>query len=144
MWAYNLVISLGVCLSVVILKICSYHFPFWLYILNGNTKEVKFPLCLTNYYVMEAYGWVDVWIHVFLTSVLVGGEWSASHPSRVTSGERTISTAWTGGWVCPRTGLDNVEERKIFPLLGIELWPLDHASRNQSLYRLRCPGSLFF
>jgi hypothetical protein len=27
---------------------------------------------------MEAYGGVDVWMHVFLTSALVGDEWSAS------------------------------------------------------------------
>jgi hypothetical protein len=29
---------------------------------------------------MKAYGGVDVEIHMFLTSALVGGEWSASRP----------------------------------------------------------------
>jgi hypothetical protein len=29
---------------------------------------------------MKAYGGVDVWIHVFLISALVGGGWSASRP----------------------------------------------------------------
>jgi hypothetical protein len=40
-----------------------------------------------------------------------------------------------------RTGLDYVERRKILPLLGLELRPLGRPSRNQSLYRLRYPGS---
>jgi hypothetical protein len=29
-----------------------------------------------------AYGGVDVQIHIFLTSALAGGEWSASRPGR--------------------------------------------------------------
>jgi hypothetical protein len=33
---------------------------------------------------MKTYGGVDVQTHVFLTSALVGGEWSASRPGRVT------------------------------------------------------------
>jgi hypothetical protein len=43
---------------------------------------------------MKAYGGVDVQIHIFLTLVLVGGEWSASRPGRFTP-----STHWIGGWV---------------------------------------------
>jgi hypothetical protein len=45
---------------------------------------------------MKTYGEVDVQIHVFLTSELVGGEWSALRSGRFTS----------GGWVGPRTGMD--------------------------------------
>jgi hypothetical protein len=30
------------------------------------------------------YGGVDVWIRIFLTSALVGGEWSRSRPGRFT------------------------------------------------------------
>jgi hypothetical protein len=41
---------------------------------------------------MEAYGGVDVEIHIFLTSELVGGEWSASRPGPFTPGERTSGT----------------------------------------------------
>jgi hypothetical protein len=33
---------------------------------------------------MKAYGGMDVYIHIFLTSALVGGEWSASRPGRFT------------------------------------------------------------
>jgi hypothetical protein len=37
---------------------------------------------------MKTYGGVDVQIQVYLTSAIVGGEWSASHPGRFTRGER--------------------------------------------------------
>jgi hypothetical protein len=53
---------------------------------------------------------MDVYIHVFLTSALVGGEWSTSRPGRFIPGERA-----------PRTVLDDVKKRKISPLPGLEL-----------------------
>jgi hypothetical protein len=62
---------------------------------------------------MKAYGGVDVWIHVFLKSALVRGDWSASRSSRFTSAEKGPGTHWTGGCVSPRTGLDDVEKRNI-------------------------------
>jgi hypothetical protein len=37
---------------------------------------------------MKAYMGVDVQIHIFLTSVLAGGEWSASCPGRYTPVEK--------------------------------------------------------
>jgi hypothetical protein len=52
---------------------------------------------------MKAYGGVDVYSHIFLTSALVGGEWSASRPGRFTTGERARGT---------KAGLDAVEWRK--------------------------------
>jgi hypothetical protein len=55
---------------------------------------------------MKTYGGVDVQIHVFLTSELVC-EWSAA--------ERVPGTQWLGGWVGPRTDLDDTGRRKIFP-----------------------------
>jgi hypothetical protein len=61
---------------------------------------------------MKTYGGVDIWIHIFLTSALVGGEWSYSNPSRFTTGERAPGTQWIGGWVVPSAGLDDVEKRK--------------------------------
>jgi hypothetical protein len=47
--------------------------------------------------------------NIFLTSALVGGEWSASRPGRFTAGERTPRNHWKGGWVDPRAGLDDVK-----------------------------------
>jgi hypothetical protein len=35
---------------------------------------------------MKAYWGVDVWSHIFLTSALVGSEWSASRPCRFNPG----------------------------------------------------------
>jgi hypothetical protein len=61
---------------------------------------------------MKACGGVDVWIHVLLISALVGGEWSVSRPGRFTSGVNAPGTLWMGGWVGPRTGLDDMEKRK--------------------------------
>jgi hypothetical protein len=68
---------------------------------------------------MKAYGGVDVYIHILVTRALAGGEWSASRPCRFTPGIHRI-----GGWEGPRAGLDDVEKRKLFTLLGLELRPL--------------------
>jgi hypothetical protein len=70
---------------------------------------------------MKAYGGVDVQIHVFLTSALFGGKWSASRPGRFTPGKRATGTHWIGGWVDPRTGLDDMEKRKFFTPPGLKL-----------------------
>jgi hypothetical protein len=57
-------------------------------------KTVKSSLCLTKHYVMKTYGREEVQIHVFVTSTLVGGKWSASRT------EKTAPvTFWIGGWV---------------------------------------------
>jgi hypothetical protein len=75
---------------------------------------------------MKAYGGVNVYIHVFLTSELVGGEWSASCTGYFTPGTHCI-----GGWEGPRTGVDEVK-MKIFLLPGLGLRPLVRAARRQS------------
>jgi hypothetical protein len=82
---------------------------------------------------------VDVYIHISLTSALIGGEWSASRPGRFTPPD----THWIGGWVGPRAGLDDVEKRKLLTLPGLELRPLGRPAHSQSLNRLRYPGSHF-
>jgi hypothetical protein len=71
--------------------------------------------------VLGTYGAVDVENHVFLTSALVAGEWSASHPGRFTPGERASATHWVGGQVGPRAGVNDKERREIQPLPGLEL-----------------------
>jgi hypothetical protein len=86
---------------------------------------------------MKTYGGVDVQIHVFLTSALVG-ELSASRPGRFISGARAPGTHWIGGWVGPGTSLDDVEKRKMLPLPGFELRSLGRPA--QSLYPLCYPG----
>jgi hypothetical protein len=58
---------------------------------------------------MNTYRGVDVEIHIFLTSALVGGEWSASHPCRFTPRKAQVPI-FIGGWVDPRTGLDVMEK----------------------------------
>jgi hypothetical protein len=77
----------------------------------------------------------------YLTSALVGCEWSASRIGRFIPGEKAPGTHWIGGSVGPRTGLNNVEKRKFLTPLGLELRPLGRPARRQSLYRLRYPGS---
>jgi hypothetical protein len=83
---------------------------------------------------MKTYGGVDVQMHIFLTSALVGGEWSASRPGCFTPGGKSPGTHWTGGWVGPRTGLDDVETENFFLLPGLEIRPLGRPARRQSLY----------
>jgi hypothetical protein len=85
---------------------------------------------------MKTYGGSGCIDHVFLTSALVGGEWSVSPP-----GERAPGAHWIGGWVGSRTGLDDMEKRRFLTLLGLELLPLCRPAHSQPLYRLRYPGS---
>jgi hypothetical protein len=61
---------------------------------------------------MKAHGGVDEYIHIFLTSALAGGEWSASQPGRFTLGKRAPGTNWIGGWV----GYVKVKKGKVVPL----------------------------
>jgi hypothetical protein len=82
---------------------------------------------------------MDVYINVFLTSALVGVIWSASRPGRFTPGLRAPGAHWIGGCMGPRTGLDNVEKRKILTLPGLELRPLGRPPSSQLLYRLSYP-----
>jgi hypothetical protein len=81
---------------------------------------------------MKVYGGVDVQTRVFLTLALIGGEWLASHPCCLASGERVPSTHWIGGWVGPIAGLDDMEKRKFLTLPGLELRPLGRPARSQS------------
>jgi hypothetical protein len=74
------------------------------YIISPFGKgKIKLFACLTNYALRHKGVWgVDVQIHIFLTSVLVGGEWSASRPCHFNPGERVPGTNWIGGWVDPK------------------------------------------
>jgi hypothetical protein len=92
---------------------------------------------------MKAYGGVNVLIHIFLTSTLAVGEWSASRPGRFTPEERAPGTHWIGGWVDPRDGLGYLEKRKFLTTPELELRPLRLPARSQSIYQVRYPGSCY-
>jgi hypothetical protein len=53
-----------------------------------------------------------------MTSALDGDEWSSSRPSGFTAGQRALGTHCIRGWIGPRTGLVDVERRKILPPTG--------------------------
>jgi hypothetical protein len=58
-------------------------------IVCASTVKVKAKVPVLNlikHYAMKVYGGVDVWIHIFLTSALVRGEWSTSRLGRFTPG----------------------------------------------------------
>jgi hypothetical protein len=70
---------------------------------------------------MKTYRGVDIYIHVFLTSALVGGEWSTSPLRLLYPRRKGLRYHWIGGWVGPKAGLDDVEKRKFLSLPGLEL-----------------------
>jgi hypothetical protein len=73
---------------------------------------------------MKKHGGVDVQIHIFLISTVVGGEWSALRSGRFTPESRAHGTHCIGSWVDPRASLDDVEKRKFLILPAFELLPL--------------------
>jgi hypothetical protein len=52
-----------------------------------------------------------------------GGEWLTSRPSRITPRERAPGTHWIGGWMGPRTDLDDVKKRQFLTLPGLDFRP---------------------
>jgi hypothetical protein len=70
---------------------------------------------------------------ILLTSALVGGKWSASHPGRFTPWEISSGTHWIGGWLGPRASLDNIEKCKLLTLPGLELRSLCRLDRLASV-----------
>jgi hypothetical protein len=81
-------------------------------------KKVKLSVLNTTHYAMKAYGGMDVWTHIFLTTALVGGEWSVSAPAALPQNPRP---QWIGGWMGSRAVLDDAEKRKFLTQLGLEL-----------------------
>jgi hypothetical protein len=67
---------------------------------------------------MKTYGGVGVYIQVFLTSALVGGEWSASRPCRLTPGEESVYPLDRLGGHQSRPG--RYGEEKILDPIGTE------------------------
>jgi hypothetical protein len=69
------------------------------------------------------------------------GQWM--YRSTLSWPRRAPSIHRIGGWVGPRAGLDGMEKWKFLTLPGLELRPLDHAARIQSLCRLSYRGTWF-
>jgi hypothetical protein len=90
-----------------------------------------------EHYSMKPYWGVDIYIHIFLTSALVGVDWSASRPDRCTSWKATAGTHWMECWVGTRIGLNDVEKRIFLTLPGLELQLLGRPTCTQSQYLLR-------
>jgi hypothetical protein len=65
--------------------------------MNERQSFIKLPLCHED--VWESGGIAPP----FLTSVLGGGEWSASLSGYFISGERAMSTHWIRDWVDPQS-----------------------------------------
>jgi hypothetical protein len=65
----------------------------------------------------------------------------SARPGRFTPREITIGTHWIGGWVAPRAGLEDAENKTFLTLPKFQLRPRGYPARSQSLYRLRYPGS---
>jgi hypothetical protein len=74
---------------------------------KGKTSPCAY---LIKHYAMKTHRRVDVQTHVFSTSALVGGEWSASRLGRFTPGESAPGIQWTEGWMDNRAGLDDMEK----------------------------------
>jgi hypothetical protein len=67
---------------------------------------------------------------------------TSSRPGRFTPRERAPGTHWIGGWMGPRTGLDDMEKGEFLEPTGTQTRPLGCSAHGQSLYRLRYPDSL--
>jgi hypothetical protein len=57
---------------------------------------------------------VEIYLHAFLVSTVVGGKWSASRHGRLIPSENAPGIHWTGGSVASRGRFDAVEIRKMF------------------------------
>jgi hypothetical protein len=79
-------------------KLCNRTEYKWL-----TYRKVNLSLSLYQHHVMKAYG-VESQLHAFLTSVLYGGECSASSFHHFIPMEIAPDTNWTRDWVGPRTG----------------------------------------
>jgi hypothetical protein len=83
--------------------------------------KIKTSLCLMTRHAMKMCAEVEAQLHAYLTSLLDGGVWLASRPSRFTPGERIPDTKWIGFWMVPRARSEGCGEKaNILPLTWIE------------------------
>jgi hypothetical protein len=81
---------------------------------------------------MKTYVEVDVYIHVFLTSVLVKGEWSASCPGRFNPRRKSPCYPLDRRLIGPQNRSGRRGEEKNIAPTGTQLQPLGHQTRSQS------------
>jgi hypothetical protein len=107
-------------------------------------NKVMLSLCLTNKALHHEGVWGSGCIDPGFLDLGTWWRWVVSFtPQPLYPREKAPSTHWIGGWVGPRAGLDNVEKTKFLTLPGLELRPLGHPARSQSLYWLRYPSSYY-
>jgi hypothetical protein len=130
----------------------------WGFLLNVWRRKVNSFVCLINLAprhegVRRSGGIAPP----FLTSALVGSEWSASRTDRFILGDRSPGTHCIGSWAGPRNGLDAVENPRRYyrrsiadPFVG--LWSIADITcenwiiclefvRNSSICEMRDPTS---
>jgi hypothetical protein len=115
-----------------LLSISKFYAVLIAYILKVT---VKLFLCLTNYALRHEGVWGSGRMNPHFLDLGTSWRWVVSFTPR------PLYPHWIGYWVNPRAGLDDLEKITFFILLGLELRPLDHPARSQSLYQLRYPGS---
>ena len=54
--------------------------------------KVKLPLCVNKHHTMKMYGEMDIYLYIFLTKALHGGDWSASCHGHGTLRERASAS----------------------------------------------------
>jgi hypothetical protein len=126
------------CLKKMIIRLHYLYFINLTRILTWNSLL----LCLTNYARRHGDVWrgVDVQIHVFLISPLLGGD-QLHAPVALPPPPGNRPRAH---WIGPRIGLDYMERRIMTPLPWLELRPLCSPACSQSLYRPSYSGILFY
>jgi hypothetical protein len=102
-----------------------------------RTAQAKSFLCLTNWALRREDVWESGYVDPRILDHDTCWRWLVSFKPR----PLTPCAYSLGGWVGPRTDLDDVESRKIISLPGIELRPLGIPAHSQSLYRLHNPGT---
>jgi hypothetical protein len=136
-WVYRSTCSCLLSVAERVIPCVDYTSFYSVFSILGRVKlNCVFDIYIYIYITFLTSG-VDVEIHIFLASALVGGDWSASRPRRFIPGEIAPDTHEIGSWVNPRAGLDDIEKRKFLTLPGLELLPFGRSVLSQSLYRLR-------
>jgi hypothetical protein len=85
-------------------------------------SKIKLSLYLNKHFSMEMHGGMAVYIHIILALPLLGDELSA-HAVLPPRGNST-GTQWMRGRKETNTGIENMERRKVLPVLELELRPL--------------------